>query len=94
LKAYTLFLWISDWESLRSLSELLLGAGLEGGSTSPTTQSKQIKGGGLKMFLLKTEPRKEVRKDEGVDELTKLICEMEEGKRKLFLQLIINSKER
>jgi len=32
------------------------------------------------MFLLKTEPRKEVRKDEGVDELTKFISEMDEGK--------------
>jgi hypothetical protein len=78
---------------LRSLSELLLGAGLEGGSTSPTTQSKQIKGGGLKMFSLNIEPKKEVRKDEGVDELTKLISEMDEGKKKLFLQLISSMKE-
>jgi len=58
-----------------------------------STTEDELKDGGSKMFSLNIEPKKEVRKDEGVDELTKLISEMDEGKKKLFLQLISSMKE-
>jgi integrase len=58
-----------------------------------STTEDELKDGGSKMFSLNIEPTKEVWKDEGVDELTKLISEMDEGKKKLFLQFINSMKE-
>ena len=44
-----------------------------------STTEDELKDGGSKMFSLNIEPKKEVRKDEGVDKLTKLISSMKEG---------------